>query len=113
MAAEIFRDPDLEWLDHVPPVGLVVAPTLLKELGLLPLRQTPIDTGQVAEIIGSELSKPALADPWAFVEQVLGWEARHVAGAPGVIALTGAPLDENSLIRHGNLHVQRPTDSTS
>ncbi len=83
MAAEIYRDPDLEWLDHVPPVGLVVAPTLLKELGLLPLRQTPIDTGQVAEIIGSELSKPALTDPWAFVEQVLGWETRHVAGAPG------------------------------
>jgi hypothetical protein len=83
VAAEIYRDPDLEWLDHVPPVGLVVAPTLLKELGLLPLRQTPIDTGQVAEIIGSELSKPALTDPWAFVEQVLGWETRHVAGAPG------------------------------
>lgn len=83
MAAEIYRDPDLEWLDHVPPVGLVVARTLLKELGLLPLRQTPIDTGQVGEIIGSELSKPALTDPWAFVEQVLGWEARHVAGAPG------------------------------
>jgi hypothetical protein len=83
MAAEIYRDPDLEWLDHVPPVGLVVAPTLLKELGLLPVRQTPIDSGQVAEVIGSELSKPALTDPWAFVEQVLGWEARHVAGAPG------------------------------
>src|ERR1700731_4301155 len=47
MATEIYRDPDLEWLDHVPPVGLVVAPTLLKELGLLPLRQTPIDTGLV------------------------------------------------------------------
>ncbi len=83
MAAEIYRDPDLEWLDHVPPVGFVVAPTLLKELGLLPLRQTPIDTGQVAEIIGSDPSKPALTNPWAFVEQVLGWEARHVAGAPG------------------------------
>jgi hypothetical protein len=83
MAAEIYRDPDLEWLDHVPPVGLVVAPTLLKELGLLPLRQTPIDTGQLSEITGSELSKPALTDPWAFFEQVLGWEARHVAGAPG------------------------------
>lgn len=83
MAAEIYRDPDLEWLDHVPPVGLVVAPTLLKELGLSPLRQTPIDTGQVGETVGSELSKPALSDPWTFVEQVLGWEARHVAGAPG------------------------------
>ena len=39
MAKEIYRDPDLEWLDHVPPVGLVVAPTLLKELGLVPIRQ--------------------------------------------------------------------------
>ena len=26
---------------------------------------------------------PPLRDPWAFVEQMLGWEARHVAGAPG------------------------------
>ena len=66
----------------MPPVGLVVAPALLKELGLLPLRQTPIDTGQVGEIIGSDLSKPALLDPWVFVERVLGWEARYVAGAP-------------------------------
>jgi hypothetical protein len=53
MATEIYRDPDLEWLDHVPPVGLVVAPTLLKELGLSPLRQTPIDTGLVGELIRS------------------------------------------------------------
>ncbi len=83
MVTEIYRDPDLEWLDHVPPVGLVVAPTLLKELGLAPLRQTPIDTGVVGELVGAELSKPALADPWAFVERVLGWEARHVAGVPG------------------------------
>ena len=105
MAAEIYRDPDLEWLDHVPPVGLVVAPTLLKELGLLPLRQTPIDTGQVAEIIGSELSKPALTDPWAFVEQVLGWEARHVAGAP-----SGPAIPDELLIalpEHGT--TLRPT----
>lgn len=105
MAAEIYRDPDLEWLDHVPPVGLVVAPTLLKELGLLPLRQTPIDTGQVAEIIGSELSKTALTDPWRFFEQVLGWEARHVAGAPG-----GDPIPDELLValpEHGT--TLRPT----
>ena len=105
MAAEIYRDPDLEWLDHVPPVGLVVAPTLLKELGLLPLRQTPIDTGQVVEIIGSELSKPALTDPWAFVEQVLGWEARHVAGAPGGPAIPDELLV--ALPEHGT--TLRPT----
>ena len=105
MAAEIYRDPDLEWLDHVPPVGLVVAPTLLKELGLLPLRQTPIDTGQVAGIIRAELSKPALTDPWAFFEQVLGWEARHVAGAPGGPAIPDELLV--ALPEHGT--TLRPT----
>jgi N-6 DNA Methylase len=83
MALDINRDPDLEWLDHVPPIGLVVAPTLLKELGLIPTRQSPIETGEVGEIIGDDLATPALSDPWTFVEKVLGWEARHVAGAPG------------------------------
>ena len=105
MASEIYRDPDLEWLDHVPPVGLVVAPTLLKELGLLPLRQTPIDTGQVGEIVGSELSKPAISDPWTFVEQVLGWEARHVAGSPGGPAIPDELLV--ALPEHGT--TLRPT----
>ena len=54
-----------------------------ERLGLSPLRQTPIDTGPVSELLDPDTSKPALPDPWAFVEQVLGWEARHVAGAPG------------------------------
>src|SRR6516225_8582056 len=92
MATEINRDPDLEWLDHVQPVGLVVAPTLLKRLGLSPLRQSPIDTGAVSELLERDISKPALADAWAFVEQVLGWEARHVAGAPG-----GPPIPDEEL----------------
>ena len=59
MAIDINRDPDLEWLDHVPQVGLVVAPTLLKELGLIPSRQSAIETGEVAEIIGDDLATPA------------------------------------------------------
>ena len=109
MAVEISRDPDLEWLDHVPPVGLVVAPTLLKELGLLPLRQTPIDTGEVAAVIGSELSKPALTDPWVFVEQVLGWEARHVAGAPGGPAIP----DELLIVLPEHSTTLRPTWAVS
>jgi hypothetical protein len=83
MAADLYRDPDLEWLDHANRVGLVVAPSLLKRLGLSPLRQTPIDTGAVVELLEPDTSRPALRDPWAFVETVLGWEARHVAGAPG------------------------------
>jgi hypothetical protein len=60
MAIDINRDQDLEWLDHVPPVGLVVAPTLLKELGLIPSRQSAIETGEVAEIIGDDLATPRL-----------------------------------------------------
>ena len=74
MATNINRDPDLEWLDHVQPVGLVVASSLLKELGLSPLRQTPIDTGEVAELLAPDASKRALSDPWAFAEKILGWE---------------------------------------
>ena len=83
MPAEIKRDPDLEWLDHVQPVGLVVAPLVLKELGLPPKRQTQIDSAQVAEHIEADEGKPALRDPWGFVRDALGWEARHVAGSPG------------------------------
>jgi hypothetical protein len=83
MATDLIRDPDLEWLDHAQRVGLVVAPSLLKELGLSPLRQTPIDTGAVAGLLDPDTFRPALRDPWAFVEQVLDWEPRHVAGAPG------------------------------
>jgi hypothetical protein len=92
MATDINRDPDLEWLDHVQPVGLVVAPSLLKRLGRTPLRQTPIDSGAVTELLERDTSKPALRDPWTFMEQVLGWEARHVAGAPG-----GPPIPDEEL----------------
>ena len=83
MADTLYRDPDLEWLDHVQPVGLVVAPSVLKELGLTPLHQSPVDTADAAEHLNPDEAGPALPDPWAFVEQVLGWNAAHVAGAPG------------------------------
>src|SRR4029077_7704773 len=69
-----------------------VTPSLLKRLGLTPLRQTPIDTGAVTGLLDPDTSKPALRDPWAFVEQVLGWEARHVAGAPGGLAIPDEAL---------------------
>jgi len=75
-------DPDLEWLSFVAPIGLVVAPNLLKDLGLAPVHQTQSDTAAVLEFIQDDLSKPSLVDPWAFVENVLGWEARYVAGSP-------------------------------
>ncbi len=83
MADILYRDPDIEWLDHVQPVGLVVAPSVLKELGLTPLHQSPVDTADAAEHLNPDEAGPALPDPWAFMEQVLGWNAAHVAGAPG------------------------------
>jgi hypothetical protein len=101
MAAEIKRDPDLEWLDHVQPVGLVVAPLLLKDLGLAPARQTQVDSAQVAEHIEEDDSKPALRDPWSFVRAVFGWEAEHVAGRPG-----GPPLPDD-------VHVRLPEHATT
>jgi hypothetical protein len=83
MSDALYRDPDLEWLDHVQPVGLVVAPSVLKELGLTPLYQSPIDTAEAAEHLNPDEAGPALPDSWAFMEKVLGWNGAHVAGAPG------------------------------
>jgi hypothetical protein len=101
MATDIKRDPDLEWLDHVRPVGLVVAPVLLKDLGLAPTRQTQVDSARVAAHIPEDESKPALNDPWGFVHEVLGWEAGHVAGSPG-----GPPLPDD-------VHVSLPEQATT
>src|SRR5258706_2583809 len=84
---ETYRDPALEWLDHVQPVGLVVAPAVLKDLILEPTPQSQIDSAEVELLIDPDPAKPALADPWAFVEAILGWEARMVAGGPGGPAL--------------------------
>ena len=101
MAAEIKRDPDLEWIDYVRPVGLVVAPVLLKELGLAPSRQTQADTAVIAAHVGEDSSEPGFKHPWAFFEEVLGWEARHVAGSPG-----GPELPDE-------LHVRLPDHDTT
>jgi hypothetical protein len=83
MTAELKRDPDLEWLDHVQPVGLVVAPIMLKELGLSPSRQTQADTALVGEQIDGDSTKPALHEPWQLFAKVLGWLPQHVDGSPG------------------------------
>jgi hypothetical protein len=84
-------DPDLEWLDLVRPVGLVVAPSSLKELGLTPELQTRADNAAVAELLRPEEEEgPVLSDAWTFCERILGWPKARVAGAPG-----GPPLPEN------------------
>jgi hypothetical protein len=71
------RDPDYEWLDYVPPQGVVAAQSVLRDLGLVPERQTALETGEVAALLDEPF------DAWAFVERILGWDARFVAGAPG------------------------------
>jgi hypothetical protein len=101
MTAELKRDPDIEWIDYVRPVGLVVAPVLLKELGLAPSRQTQADTAVIAANIGADSSKAGFTNPWAFFDEVLGWKARHVAGSNG-----GPPLPNN-------LHVRLPDHDTT
>ena len=76
-------DPNSEWLGHVQPVGLVVAPSVLARHGLVPQEQTRLDTEEVALLLSQEESGPAVADPWGFFRQVLGWRPGQVAGAPG------------------------------
>ncbi|MEQ8665633.1 MAG: N-6 DNA methylase [Rhodospirillales bacterium] len=87
---EITRDPDLEWLDHVRPTGLVLSTTVIKERGLVPERQTQVDTAEVATFLNPEPDEPALPDPWAFFASVLGWSAEFVVGLPD-----GSPLPDD------------------
>ena len=98
MAVEIERNPALEWLDHVQPVGLVVAPTVLEDLGLVPEPQTAADTGAVAELVTGEREGSALRNPWAFVQSILDWPAARVAGSPG------GPTVPNTLVRKLDEH---------
>src|SRR5260370_36089572 len=93
MATETLRDPDFDWLDMLQPTGLVVGRNLLRELGLIPERQTKVHSAEAEAFIEADTDKPGLKDPWGFVGKVLGWEARHVAGSPG-----GAPVDEQLIV---------------
>lgn len=94
MVEHVFFDRDLEWLDFVQPTGIVIAPSLISELALVPERQTRIETTAAAEHIEVDRDKPALRDPWAFMSGILGWDARFVAGAPG-----GPAIPEDLLVR--------------
>ncbi|GAA0589308.1 hypothetical protein [Caenispirillum bisanense] len=95
MRDQVSFDPDLEWLDHVQPVGLVVARALLKELGLAPEMQTQADNAQVAEFLAApDADGPALPDVWPFLEGILNWQPKLVAGAPG-----GDPVPESLVVR--------------
>lgn len=76
-------DPNLEWLGHVQPTGLVVAPAVLARHGLVPEEQIRADGDAVAELLAENDDGPALGDPWPFFAAILGWDAAFVAGAPG------------------------------
>lgn len=82
-------DETTEWLNYLQPEGLVVGPNVLRDKGLTPIRQTPLDTEAVAEAL--ELPPDAkreddkffiLRNPWGFLERILGWPERLVAGSP-------------------------------
>ena len=83
-------DPQLEWLYHVGPVGLVIGPNIIREEGLEPPRQTALETEAVSEFLDADPNDPLLPDPWAFFEGVLGWTPSYVAGAPGGPAVPDA-----------------------
>jgi hypothetical protein len=82
-------DDTAEWLNYLQPEGLVVGANVLRERGLTPIRQTPLDTQETAQALrlDPEMSledqrRFALGDAWSFLETVLQWPAKFVAGAP-------------------------------
>jgi hypothetical protein len=88
------QDETAEWLNYLQPEGLVVGANILRERQLTPIRQTPLDTDEVREVLGLKPDAPreddrhfTLHDPWQFFERVLGWPVKLVAGSPG-----GPPL---------------------
>ncbi|TBH59775.1 hypothetical protein ELG65_15860 [Rhizobium leguminosarum] len=89
-------DPQLEWLYHVGPIGLVIGPNVIRQEGLIPPRQTAVDSETIAEVLDldDDGAGPIVSDPWAFFERILGWEARYVAGALG-----GPLLPSNLAVR--------------
>ncbi|WP_201268698.1 Eco57I restriction-modification methylase domain-containing protein [Sinorhizobium meliloti] len=87
-------DPNEEWLGHVQPVGLVVAPVVLRAYELVPKQQTRSDTEAIKPHLSLKDSGPALLDPWAFFADTLGWRPGRVAGSPG-----GAPIPDDLVLR--------------
>ena len=84
------QDETAEWLNYLQPEGLVVGANVLREKGLSPIRQTPLDTEEAAKALRldpdasrDEDKHLELHDSWTFFEQVLGWPAKFVAGSLG------------------------------
>ena len=62
-------DPNLEWLGHVQPTGLVVAPAVLTRHGLVPEEQIRADGDAVAEHLAKTYDGPAMPSPWSLEDQ--------------------------------------------
>ncbi|WP_315812467.1 Eco57I restriction-modification methylase domain-containing protein [Bradyrhizobium sp. SZCCHNR2028] len=84
------QDETSEWLNYLQPEGLVVGANVLRETGVTPIRQTPLDTETAARALHLDSEAPReqdrlfeLHDAWGFFEQVLDWPAKLVAGSPG------------------------------
>ncbi|MCO6048377.1 N-6 DNA methylase [Mesorhizobium sp. RP14(2022)] len=96
--AHVQADPQIEWLLHVGSVGLVIGPNIIREETLYPPPQRELETRAVKDLLGDEKDwhddEPALIDPWGFFNEILDWDAAHVAGAPG-----GPPLPDSLAVR--------------
>jgi hypothetical protein len=86
---DLNRDPNLEWLGYVQPVGLVLSPAVLDRYGLVPEEQTRADGEAVAACLAPEGEARALAGPWTFFSRILGWREHQIAGLPN-----GKPLPD-------------------
>src|SRR6516164_558442 len=91
------QDETSEWLNYLQPEGLVVGANVLREWGVTPIRQTPLDTEAAALALRLDPEAPRdhdrlfeLHDAWTFFEQVLGWPVKLVAGSPGGAAVDPA-----------------------
>lgn len=91
------QDETSEWLNYLQPEGLVVGANVLRETGVTPVRQTPLDTEAAAKALHLAPDAPLdqdrlfeLQDAWAFFEEVLGWPSKLVAGSPGGVTVDPA-----------------------
>lgn len=80
--AEPVKYAPFEWLDHVQREGLVFARPILDDLGISPVQQTRIDSLEVTAHLATTRDEPAVANPLAFLQSVLGWPVSRIAGAP-------------------------------
>ncbi|WP_413990551.1 Eco57I restriction-modification methylase domain-containing protein [Labrys okinawensis] len=101
-------DETSQWLNYLQPEGLVLGANVLRNSGLTPLRQGPLDTEAAAHALGLPPTSAreddrnfVLRDPWRFVHTLLAWPARYVAGAPGGPAMP--PGLSRTLPEHGTL----------